>query len=53
MHAGQQTAGLVRHQLEASRPASHEELESLRKEVRALSSRLDKLEQRGAKKKSK
>jgi polyhydroxyalkanoate synthesis regulator phasin len=53
VHAGQQTAGKVRQQLEASRPATHEELAALRKELRALAKRLDKLETRPSKKKAK
>jgi polyhydroxyalkanoate synthesis regulator phasin len=53
VQAGHQTAGRVRHQIEASRPATHEELDELKSDIRALAKRLDKLEQRVAKKKSK
>jgi polyhydroxyalkanoate synthesis regulator phasin len=53
MQAGQHTADRFRQQIEASRPTTHDDLNALRKEVRALAKRLDKLEGKTAKKKSK
>lgn len=53
MHAGQQTADRFRQQLEGSRPATQDDLKAVRKELRALAKRLDTLEDRVAKKKSK
>ena len=53
VHAGQQTADRVRQQIEASRPATQDDLKAVRKELRAFAKRLDRLEDRVAKKKTK
>jgi polyhydroxyalkanoate synthesis regulator phasin len=67
VHAGQQTrtraqeavddlgraAGRVRAQIEGRSPATHDDLKAIRDELRNLAKRIDKLEKKAAKKKTK
>jgi septal ring factor EnvC (AmiA/AmiB activator) len=46
-------AGRVRAQLEGRSPATHDDLKPIRDELRDLAKRIDKLEKKAAKKKSK
>ena len=46
-------AGRVRAQLEGRSPATHDDLKAIRDELRDLQKRIDKLEKKAAKKKSK
>jgi polyhydroxyalkanoate synthesis regulator phasin len=46
-------AGRVRAQIEGRSPATHDDLKAIRDELRALARRVDKLEKKAAKKKTK
>jgi polyhydroxyalkanoate synthesis regulator phasin len=46
-------AGRVRAQIEGRSPATHDDLKVIRDELRALARRIDKLEKKAAKKKTK
>jgi polyhydroxyalkanoate synthesis regulator phasin len=46
-------AGRVRAQIEGRSPATHDDLKTIRDELRALAQRIDKLEKKAAKKKTK
>jgi hypothetical protein len=46
-------AGRFRQQLEGRSPATHDDLKEIRSELRALARRIDKLEKKAPKKKSK
>jgi polyhydroxyalkanoate synthesis regulator phasin len=46
-------AGRFRAQLEGRSPATHDDLDGIRDELRALARRIDKLEKKAAKKKTK
>jgi polyhydroxyalkanoate synthesis regulator phasin len=46
-------AGRVRAQIEGRSPATHDDLKAIRDELRALARRIDKLEKKAAKKKTK
>jgi polyhydroxyalkanoate synthesis regulator phasin len=46
-------AGRVRAQIEGRSPATHDELNTIRAELRALAKRIDKLEKKATKKKTK
>jgi polyhydroxyalkanoate synthesis regulator phasin len=46
-------AGRVRAQIEGRSPATHDDLETIRDELRALAKRIDKLEKKATKKKTK
>jgi polyhydroxyalkanoate synthesis regulator phasin len=46
-------AGRVRAQIEGRSPATHDDLKAIRDELRALAQRIDKLEKKAAKKKTK